>query len=50
MFFKRVQNWVDREGMVDVGRVGDGGEYNQDMSYEILKELIKKLSPWLDQS
>jgi hypothetical protein len=42
MFFKGVQSWVDREGVVDLGIVGDGGEYNQNMSYEILKELIKK--------
>ena len=37
---KMTQSWMGREGEVDLGRVGERGEYNQNI-HEILKEIIK---------
>lgn len=38
--YKKTQNWVCREGEVDLGRAVGEGEYVQNMLHEVLKEII----------
>lgn len=43
--YKKTQNWVCREGEVDLGRAVGEGEYVQNMLHEVLKEIIIIIKP-----